>query len=419
MRILIGVVVLLFILPSVGVQCMRAWFHRKPITRFNRQLIGKDMRTFVLSRVLIANRPIVDFDQWFLYLKGDLDLVGPKPVDLKSLHQFNKGDRKRFEVAPGIVSPYAVKKAAGIAYQSETKHAVDFVVNDSVIRRFGLIVVWWVQKLVGPNKSDLIARGQFSLFGVTIVNTTMAQAVNEIISRLDLVSTQAEQRQHRASAFAFVNADCANKYYRNEKYRNTLNGFDGVFADGIGLKIAARWKGIALRDNVNGTDMWPLLCDQLNDKRKRVYLFGASKSVVKKVASKLSAEYPDIVIAGYDDGFSFKDKPSALCQKINASGADLLVVAMGAPRQEQWIHDNIDLLKVKAVIGVGGLFDFYSGSVSRAPEWLRELSLEWVWRLAVQPLDKGKRYLYGNPLFLIRVATQKLTQSHTTKTVGA
>ena len=76
---------------------------------------------------------------------------------------------------------------------------------------------------------------------------------------------------------------------------------------------------------------------------------------------------------------------------------------MGTPRQEQWINNNLKHLNVKAAIGVGGLFDFYSEQVSRAPQWLRELSLEWVWRLAIQPLDKGKRYLIGNPLFLLHV----------------
>ena len=77
---------------------------------------------------------------------------------------------------------------------------------------------------------------------------------------------------------------------------------------------------------------------------------------------------------------------------------------MGAPRQEQWILDNQEHINVSAAIGVGGLFDFYSETVSRAPEWVRELSLEWVWRLAAQPLDKGKRYLIGNPVFLFNAA---------------
>jgi len=94
--------------------------------------------------------------------------------------------------------------------------------------------------------------------------------------------------------------------------------------------------------------------------------------------AKLKIEFPSLKIAGYCDGFSHNHTPEVLHAKINQSGAELLLVAMGAPRQEQWIADNQEQLNVNAVIGVGGLFDFYSEKVSRAPIWLRELSLEWL-----------------------------------------
>jgi len=95
-----------------------------------------------------------------------------------------------------------------------------------------------------------------------------------------------------------------------------------------------------------------------------------------------------------------------------------LFVAMGAPIQERWIAANSARLKVGAVIGVGGLFDFYSGKVSRAPEWLRELSLEWCWRLAVQPWSKWRRYLLGNPLFVMRVLSDVLANKYNGQKVG-
>ena len=137
--------------------------------------------------------------------------------------------------------------------------------------------------------------------------------------------------------------------------------------------------------------------------------------MVSKVVRKLSSEYPAIRIAGYQDGFSCFKKALDLPAQINSSGADIVFVAMGAPIQEQWIDNNSHRLNAKAVIGVGGLFDFYSEEVPRAPVWLRELSLEWVWRLAVQPRDKAKRYLIGNPLFLFRtlVATKSQQPSKT------
>ena len=141
--------------------------------------------------------------------------------------------------------------------------------------------------------------------------------------------------------------------------------------------------------------------------------------MIKKTAEKIARKYPHITITGYIDGYRFNDQAALLCQHINQTDTDLLFVAMGAPRQEFWISDNIDKLNVKAAIGVGGLFDFYSGHVSRAPEWLRELSLEWLWRLSVQPLDKGKRYLIGNPLFLMHVFTQNMKQRYRATSLGA
>jgi N-acetylglucosaminyldiphosphoundecaprenol N-acetyl-beta-D-mannosaminyltransferase len=168
-------------------------------------------------------------------------------------------------------------------------------------------------------------------------------------------------------------------------------------------------------ENVNGTDMFPFLCDELAASEKSVYLLGASNSVINKVVAKLKLEYPSLKVAGYSDGFSHNTNPERLHDLINQSGAELLLVALGAPRQERWIANNAPYLRINAVIGVGGLFDFYSEEVSRAPVWLRELSLEWVWRLAAQPLDKGARYLVGNPLFLLRAARA----SRNSKAIGA
>lgn len=233
--------------------------------------------------------------------------------------------------------------------------------------------------------------------GVTLMNVSMKEAVKRVIESLGRETLTGD-----ATKFAFVNADCANKYSLDSQYKRTLNSFENVFADGIGVKIAARWQNIAVAENVNGTDMFPFLCRELAESQKSLYLLGATEKVVNKVAAKLRIEHPTLKIAGYCDGFTHQKNPSQLRGLINQSGAQLLLVAMGAPRQEKWIVDNAPLLNVNAVMGVGGLFDFYSEEVSRAPIWLRELCLEWVWRLCAQPLDKGQRYLVGNPLFLFR-----------------
>lgn len=403
MRVLIGLAVLLFLLPKIALACFRAWWTEQKIAMYSQNVLGRDMGELSMRRVMVANRPLPDFDKWIHYVKGNFDLVGPKAIEVSRLQGLAETDRQRFQVAPGIVSPYQAKQAAGIAHVSEREIAVEFVKNDSRLRRIVLIVVWGLQWLVGVDKLKLPTPDQFTLFGVRLSNVTMPQAVEKIMAQLTTRSLKDDKQKVESATFAFVNADCANQYYSNDGYRNILNNFSSVFADGIGVKIAARLSGLGLRQNVNGTDMFPLLCEQLNTRNKRVFLLGATKSVIDKVANKLAKDYPNIVVADYVDGYSYKDEQLALRQRINRAEADILFVAMGAPRQEFWMEANRSCLNVSAIIGVGGLFDFYSESVSRAPEWLRELSLEWVWRLAVQPLDKGKRYLVGNPLFLARV----------------
>ena len=390
---------LLLVLPKVGFQCLLAWHRQKKIRLYVQQYAGRNMECIEHRTVTVANTPLGDIDTWFLYLKGKYDLIGPHPIDFEAASKLDRNIRTQLQVSPGIISPHQIKRRSGIAHQDENHLAKDFAKNATQLRRLQIFVIWCLQHLFGSTPSGLYAPTSFKLLGVTLMNVTMKDAVNRVVESLNRKSLPGN-----ANKFAFVNADCVNKYCEDSRYKQTLNEFDNVFADGIGIKIAARWQDIALTENVNGTDMFPFLCSKLEASNKSVYLLGATNSVISKVADKLNTEYPTLKVAGYCDGFTHQSTPEELHTLINESGAQLLLVAMGAPRQEQWIANNVSQLKVNAVMGVGGLFDFYSEQVSRAPVWLRELSLEWLWRLGAQPLDKGKRYLIGNPLFLLRAA---------------
>jgi len=390
---------LLLVLPKVGFKCLLAWYQQKKMALYVQKYAGKDMACIQHRTITIANSPLKDIDTWFLYLKGDYNLVGPTSIAYDAASKLDSNSRTRLLVAPGIISPFDVKKASGIAHQNESQVAIAFAKNDTTFRRTQIFLIWCLQRILGSSARNLSVPRRFNLLGVTLTNISMKGAVQRIANSLEDTTEVSE-----LSKFAFVNADCANQYHTNPQYKKSLSQFNDVFADGIGVKIAARWQGVSVIENVNGTDMFPLLCAELVAKNKSMYLLGASKSTVQKVVANLSIEYPSLKIAGHCDGFRYNSSPEKLLKRINNSGAELLLVAMGAPRQEQWITDNQDRLNVRAVIGVGGLFDFYSERVSRAPIWLRELSLEWVWRLLVQPIDKGKRYLIGNPLFLMRAA---------------
>jgi len=205
------------------------------------------------------------------------------------------------------------------------------------------------------------------------------------------------------SQICFVNPDCLNIAYTNSDYLQVLIRSELVLPDGIGIHLAGRIKGTPMLENVNGTDLFPRLCERAAAEKIPIYLLGARPSVAAAAAAAMQAKYPELQVAGIHHGYFGPEDTAAILHDINSSGAKILLVAMGAPRQDLWLAAHREELLAPVLMGVGGLFDFYSGNVPRAPVWMREIGLEWVWRLLQEPGRMWRRYLIGNPLFLYRV----------------
>lgn len=237
------------------------------------------------------------------------------------------------------------------------------------------------------------------LFGADIVDTRLADAAAWMILRA---------RHRLPTTIAFLNAHCVNVLYHNPSYRAAVNSMTRLFADGIGMRIAARAGGNTLADNVNGTDLFPVLCHQASEAGVSLYLLGGETGIAAAAGERMRGALPDLTIAGSHHGFiSAADEEARVIAEINASGAGILLVGMGVPAQEAWIARNRSRLDVPVVIGVGGLFDYYSGRIPRAPLMLRKMGLEWAWRLALEPRRLARRYLLGNVEFLARLAWQQ------------
>jgi exopolysaccharide biosynthesis WecB/TagA/CpsF family protein len=202
----------------------------------------------------------------------------------------------------------------------------------------------------------------------------------------------------------FMNAHCFNVMARNRQYAAAVNSSDFLLPDGIGVALAAKMTCHNLTANLNGTDFIPALLKEAAKMGKSVYLFGGTPGTAIKAADNLIHEIPGLQIAGTRDGFAQAQNDAEIIADINASGADIVLVALGVPMQELWLHRNAPYIDAELTMGVGAALDFFAGNVTRAPAWVRKAKCEWVWRLAQEPRRLAKRYLQGNFSLLARAA---------------
>jgi N-acetylglucosaminyldiphosphoundecaprenol N-acetyl-beta-D-mannosaminyltransferase len=241
-----------------------------------------------------------------------------------------------------------------------------------------------------------------NVLGVPVTDVSMEQAMSLL---QDLLHAQPP----RAHGIYFVNAHTLNNACDRPAYRSVLQAADRIFGDGTGVRWASRLlHGVKLRDNVNGTDLVPLMFSRWADRGLRYYLLGNTPERIEQAAAYARRTFPGWTLAGCHHGFLGPDDHDAVIDKINASGAHMLLVGMGNPKQEQWIHDHLPRLKVPLCLATGGLFDYWVGDLIRAPMWVRRLGLEWLHLMNRQP-HKAGRYLIGNPKFLLRVLRSMLT----------
>lgn len=343
----------------------------------------------------------------FNVLRGEMSFVGPRAVSPAETFTEERTAWKRYNLRPGLLSLWWLRKRANIAYSSEVGLDLEYVETNSLWGDFGIAVRAVPVVFFGGGAS--VAPPKISFLGVNIDNLTMAEASTRIISMA---------QSGIVSQVCFVNADCVNIAFNDSQYKQTLASSQLVLADGIGVRIAGSILNQNVRENINGTDMLPFLCAAAEQAGRSLYLLGGRPGVPEGTADWITQRYPHLRIAGCRHGYFSAEEEPTIFEEIKTSGADILLVAFGAPRQEKWIASHKNQLGAKVCIGVGGLLDFYSGRIPRAPVWIRELGMEWFYRFWQEPRRMWRRYFLGNAVFLYRLAEERLHARTSPRTGG-
>ena len=186
-------------------------------------------------------------------------------------------------------------------------------------------------------------------------------------------------------------------------YKKAITAADYILADGIGVIIGSKILRTPLEEKLPGYELMHDFLSYANTHEKSVYFYGAKPGIAEQAASKAVEQYAALDVAGFMDGYTVHGKEAAT--KIVATQPDFVFVAMGAPRQEEWIAEFKDLFPGSVLIGVGGSLDVLSGSIKRAPAFWTNNNLEWFYRLVTQP-TRAKRML-KIPLFLVHVVRER------------
>ncbi|MBU4287987.1 MAG: WecB/TagA/CpsF family glycosyltransferase [Proteobacteria bacterium] len=241
---------------------------------------------------------------------------------------------------------------------------------------------------------DTASNGEtIKVFDVPVTTCTFAAGVN-------LIETIIAERKSQLVVLA--NANTLNLAYDQSDYKKILQTAL-VLRDGSGVSWAMQIKGVSPLHNFVGTDFVPAFCKLTAHKGYRIFLLGARSGVAEAAAKKLESLAPGLIIAGYYHGYFPEDRTDEIIRRIEQTGSDILLVAMGNPKQEFWITNNIYKLNIPVCIGVGAFFDYLSDQVPRAPQWMLSAGMEWIFRLAMEPKRLWRRYLIGNVKFIMRV----------------
>ena len=232
------------------------------------------------------------------------------------------------------------------------------------------------------------------VLGVGFDNVTMEQAVDRAVALMNSAGSH---------YVVTPNPEIVETCREDQEAMAVVSQADLVIPDGIGVIYGSRILGTPLQERVPGVELAQNLMTRMAGTDKTLFLLGSKPGVAEEAADKLRQRYPGLKIVGTNDGYFKDDAP--VVEKIRSSGADVVFVCLGAPKQEKWMHRNGQATGAHLLLGLGGCLDVFAGHVQRAPQAFQKLGLEWFYRLLTNPSRIGR--MMKLPLFLVHVMREK------------
>jgi N-acetylglucosaminyldiphosphoundecaprenol N-acetyl-beta-D-mannosaminyltransferase len=217
---------------------------------------------------------------------------------------------------------------------------------------------------------------KIDIHGVKLDNVTMDEALDIVLQMLN------ENTPHKIFT---PNAEIIMQAQRDESLKQLLNSADLLVADGAGVVLASMILGRRLKEKVSGVDLVKRLLINTDRRMTSFFILGGKPGVAEQASINILSEFPRANVVGFQNGYFTEEECPDIIRQINASKAEVLLVGLGAPKQEKWIDAHIHELKCKVVMGVGGTIDVLAGTASLAPEFMRKAGLEWLYRLIKEP----------------------------------
>jgi len=238
----------------------------------------------------------------------------------------------------------------------------------------------------------------------------------DAVSSDDLLAAVSDAIERKAKmVYAYANVHTVNLAQESESLRAFLNDADITYPDGEGLRVAARLLGGEFPPPTGLTRWIWRLAEHCEAKGYSIYLLGGIEGAAEQASANLRTRFPRLKIVGTRHGYFRDDESEGIVEGVNSSNSNVLLVGFGTPRQEAWIEQWREQLKVNVIFPAGSAIEYAAGIRNPAPEWASRLGIEWIFRLAAEPGRLFGRYVFGNPKFLWSVMNQRMAAKNFTK----